>query len=186
MFVDHKCKFSFYGCEIKMKLEQIVVHEETCLERTVTCPAVQCKGEVQLRKFNEHASKEGCAKPIIRFDIKNNFNQSLNFSLKMHSFKAHNLTFYFLSNYLASKKCLIFSVMLPEDVETASQYTVKITVTPDPDAQRKLIYEGSVLSIEDLPNIEDDKANKKYWFVSYDNLEPFLTQDRIPIQVEVF
>ena len=36
-----------------MKLEQIVVHEKTCLERTVACPHVECKEEVQLRKFND-------------------------------------------------------------------------------------------------------------------------------------
>ena len=72
--------------------------------------------------------------------------------------------------------------MLPEDVETASKYNVRITVMR---FQRKLTYEGSVLSIEDLPNREDDKANKKYWFVSNDNWESFITQDRIPIEVQV-
>ena len=43
-----------------MKLDQIVVHEEACLERTVTCPDVKCNEEVQLRKFNEDASSERC------------------------------------------------------------------------------------------------------------------------------
>ena len=194
MFVDHKCKFSFYGCEIKMKLEQIVVHEETCLERTVTCPAVQCKEEVQLRKFNEHASKKRCTTSTMsNFGVANVskycgilFNQNQNKSYQLRSFKVHNRTFYFLSSYLASKKCFIFSVMLPEDVETASKYNMLITVSQYPDAQRKLTYEGSVISIEDLPNLEDNKANMKYLFVSYDTLEPFLNHlGIIPIDVEV-
>ena len=29
-FVNHKCKYSFYGCDVKMKLVKIVVHERTC------------------------------------------------------------------------------------------------------------------------------------------------------------
>ena len=62
MFVKHKCKFSFYGCETKMKLDQIIVHEETCPERAVTCPGTKCNDEVQMRKFNEHVRKKGCSR----------------------------------------------------------------------------------------------------------------------------
>jgi len=181
MLVNHKCKFSFYGCNIKMKLEQIVVHEKTCLERTVTCPDVECNEEVQLRKFNEHAAKERCAIKMSRsglFKVKALFNQNEDHSYHiMHSFKVDNLTFYLLSSYLPSKKCFIFSVMLPDDVETASMYNARITVIHSPDSQRKVTFEGSVLSIEDLPDIEDDEANMKYWFVSYETLKPFFTQD---------
>ena len=64
MLVKHKCKFSFYGCETKMKLEQIIVHEETCPERTVTCPGFECNDEVQMKKFNEHVTKEKCSLPM--------------------------------------------------------------------------------------------------------------------------
>ena len=38
------------GCDVKMKQEQIIDHEKNCLERTFTCPRVNCK-EVQMRKF---------------------------------------------------------------------------------------------------------------------------------------
>ena len=119
----------------------------------------------------------------------NEFNQNKNHSYRLRSFQVHNLTFYLLSSYLASKRCFIFSVMLPDDMETASKYNMKITVYNYQDAQMKLTYEGSVLSIEDLPNIKDKKANLKYWFVAYDALEPFFRMiqgfNTIPIKLEV-
>ena len=203
MLVDHKCKFAFYGCDVKMKLEQIVVHEETCPERTVICPKVTCKEEVQLRKFNEHATKSKCSVPklagsdrctsrllkLIVAPPGSELNPNENLSFDMISFQDHDLTFYFLSFYLASKNfssLFIFSVMLPDDMETASKYNARITVGR---SQRKLTFEGSVLSIEDLPKFEDKKAKMKYWFVAHDALESFSVRepDRVgvPILVEV-
>ena len=179
-----------------MKLDQIVVHEEGCLERTVICPVVNCKKEVQLRKFHEHAIKERCAINDISFPSHlvpsglvfkyyvRDFNHNENHLYKMIRFDAHNLSFYFHFSYLASKKCFIFYVMLPDDVVTASKYNMKIRLF-HPDAQRKLTYEGLVLSIEDLPDFKDDNANMKYWFVSYETLKPFFNQDILSIGLEV-
>ena len=45
--------------------------------------------------------------------------------------------------------------MLPEDAQTASQYNARITINQILDAERKLIYEVSVVSIEDLANKQD-------------------------------
>ena len=45
-----------------MKLDLIIVHEETCPERSVTCPGTKCNDEVQMRKFNEHVRKKGCSR----------------------------------------------------------------------------------------------------------------------------
>merc|ERR1712227_391840 len=190
--VNHKCKFSCYGCDTKMKLDQIVVHEEGCLERTIICPVVNCKKEVPLRKFHEHAIKERCAitnTSTIPFGLVfhyyvRDFNHNENHFHRMLLYDAHNLTFYFHSSYLASKKCFIFYVMLPDDVETASKYNMKIRLI-HPDDQKKLTYEGLVLSIEDLPDFEDDNANMKYWFVSYETLKPFFNQDILLIGLEV-
>ena len=81
-------------------------------------------------------------------------------------------------------------MMLTADEETASKYNARIIVSHYQDTQRKRTYDGSVLSIEDLPNTEDYKANMKYWFVAYDALEPFIKTDlgfdTVPITVEVF
>ena len=138
MLVEHKCKFAFYGCDVKMKLDEIVVHEKTCPERTIICPRSQCKEEVQLRKFTKHATKcsvprDAQSKPIL-YELAPpgcEFNPNENQSFRIMSFQDHDRTFYLLSFYLATKKCFIFSVMLPDDVETASKYKVRFTVLHD-------------------------------------------------------
>ena len=83
--------------------------------------------------------------------------------------------------YLASKQSFIIFVMLPDSVEAASMYTARITVAND---RRKRIEEIPVLSIEDLPEIENDEAKFKYLFVSHESMEPFFS-DVTDFQVEV-
>ena len=102
MLVDHKCKFAFYGCDVKMKLDEIVVHEKTCPERTIICPRSQCKEEVQLRKFTKHATKSNCSvprdaqsKPIL-YELAPpgcEFNPNENQSFRIMSFQDHDRTF---------------------------------------------------------------------------------------------
>ena len=60
--VPHKCKYSDYSCDVKMKLSEIVQHEKLCPERTVKCPEQNCGKVVKMREFHEHAIKgETCA-----------------------------------------------------------------------------------------------------------------------------
>ena len=54
----HKCKFSHFGCNVKMKLNDIVNHEAKCSERTVKCPNLTCQDVIQRRKLYEHASNK--------------------------------------------------------------------------------------------------------------------------------
>ena len=61
ILVDHKCKFSSFGCEVKMKFEEIVHHEKTFPERTIFCPFTLCKKEIQVKKYDEHSIDEACA-----------------------------------------------------------------------------------------------------------------------------
>ena len=197
-FVYHKCKYSFYGCRKKMQLNEIILHEETCNERTVICPRNKCKKIIQIRKFNQHALKE-CAVSLkdkmnhrggysFTYSI-TNFQRNINMETKtMVTFTYDDNDFYFLISYLTSIKCFILTVMLPEKPITTSSYKVKITVQSEED--RKLIYEGNVVTIENLPSIESEDANLHYWFVAYNCMEPFITIDMndilsIPIEVKL-
>ena len=73
------------------------------------------------------------------------------------------------------------------DADTSSQYNARIAVNQIVDAERKLIYEGSVVSIEDLANKKDVNANLKFWFVAYDALQPFfnIIQDKLSVPFQV-
>ena len=58
---SHKCSFYMFGCNHKYNYLQIKEHEELCPERTVKCPYVECKRDVQLKGFREHALSQECA-----------------------------------------------------------------------------------------------------------------------------
>ena len=50
--VEHSCKYSDQGCEVKMMLKDLLVHERICLERTVRvplCPYNDCESNVKLK-----------------------------------------------------------------------------------------------------------------------------------------
>ena len=38
IIADHKCKYTSLGCDVKLKLNEILIHEEQCLQRTLECP----------------------------------------------------------------------------------------------------------------------------------------------------
>jgi len=186
LIVDHKCKFSFFGCDVKMKLEDIVNHEKICQERTVRCPYSNCKEEIQLKKFNLHVVEKDCAMVVVRsFSWKSNTILTNRDTLwALQSFHAQYRLFYLEKFFLAAKKSFIFGVFLPEDVETSSKYSARITISPG--SPRSLIYQGPVLSIEDLPDKSSSQACDKYWIVSYDDLNPFFkTGNSVQFEVEV-
>ena len=35
--LPHKCRFSSFGCMVKMKIDEIQKHEENCDEKTIVC-----------------------------------------------------------------------------------------------------------------------------------------------------
>ena len=199
ILVNHKCKFSHYGCHVKMKIKEILFHEENCEERTVTCPRYKCKKEVQLKLFKNHALKEGCGISIkykyfqvgafcFSYNIKKfckNIDMKTN---QMVTFNFHNEIFYFLISYKSNTNCFVIAIILAEDADTTSKYNVKITVNPH--KHRKLAYEGEILSLENLPDMETEIAKSKYWFVAYDAMEPYINSDisntiSIPFEVDV-
>ena len=102
----------------------------------------------------------------------------------MNSFGVHGLMFYFLCSFLASKKCFIISLILLDDVDIA-KFTTRNTIADEPENPKKMSFKGPVLSIEDLPDANSNKANFKIWFVLFDTIEPFLAMSRELFQVEV-
>ena len=133
--VGHKCKFSALGCEVIMNLDDddIVLHEKNCPERIITCPHNECKTEMQLKHFHKHGVLKGCVSSerypyredgvSFFYSLKNFVFMSLDEDLywQMLQFQVHKHVFYMIFSYLASKQSFIISVVLPEDVYTASK-----------------------------------------------------------------
>ena len=190
--IPHKCKYSVYGCEVKMNLNQIVKHEEKCKDRTIVCPFLPCSEVVPLKKFSDHASKKGCS---IDFGTKRIFGSTLSedylkwdgkskeigdeFDLdqsncgKLFSFVCDSKRFYFICKYFGSDRKFVFNVMMVENFGVVGDLSVRMTIS-NKDGSRKLCGEWPVISIEDL---KDDSPD--CFKVDYDSMKPLLRIDNI-------
>ena len=52
--IPHPCKYGQFGCEIKQRLNKLKEHESKCPERTIKCPYLKCKEEVQIKGYHLH------------------------------------------------------------------------------------------------------------------------------------
>ena len=134
----HKCKFFEFGCNIKMKLNEIVKHEEKCPERTVKCPNLKCQDMIQRKKLREHASVKKCfseyrfrCDEIISYTMSRGYMKwdgvevgeieemdvSKDRTLGLASLKYHEKYFYLFPHYRKDKMSFSFSVFTAEDPE---------------------------------------------------------------------
>jgi len=194
MLVFHKCKFSSLGCDVKMKLEDIAEHEKDCPERTARCPEAECKEEFQFKNFDQHVLskhslkcffKNGAKYVVSKEDIEEN---SMLIATKLGGFSAHNFVFNLIVDYDSTEQSLVLFMVLPQDVEIASKFTAKMTITHPDSPRTKLTYECPVLSTEEASGIYRIEENMyKYWIISYKVMRSFYGEmDKLPIQVEVF
>ena len=176
-FPEHKCKFSEFGCGVKMALSDILEHEKTCNERTVKCPHLRCGTIIQKKHFNElNRHRDNGSKCMFRYfnnmDLPttndsllmrfslffhpslNNQNLHLN-TRKNYSFRileVYGKKFYVNLLYLPSRSSFVVTVFLAENQEVAEKFFVNINISKDTlKYQRKVLsYEGPVLSIDDV------------------------------------
>merc|ERR1719423_61822 len=146
--VPHKCKFSTYGCEEKDYLVPLKNHEEKCPERTVKCPSVKCKAEVQLKKFQEHVQENEC---WIKLD-KSTF--------------VHTISSGFME-WDGESKSRVMMAKNPEEVE---QYYANITIYNE-------AFETSckcpIIPIEQFPPEDGLIDHEGSWSVHYSLLKKF-------------
>ena len=197
--MEHKCKYSVFGCKARMSLEKIVEHEKTCSDRTVTCPYDVCRKEVHMKMFHQHAISQACSLnlaygtsrrmgsylyPLSSDYLKDwdgsstltqdEFDLTENKVYQFASFEVHDKVFFLSASYLAAKKTFFFYVMLPKELKdpTLKHYSVKLSIRSK-DSIRKLLFEGPVLSIEDIPDVSDPRAFHNFWAVHYEAIRPF-------------
>jgi len=210
--LDHKCKFSLHGCDEMMKMDAIIDHEKRCPNRIITCPYVRCQKEVILKTLKEHTKENDCVddweeieeihcRPgdLFRWPYDFDDNQGPNRQFdpnedkmwKLPIFYLGDQIFYIFLHYLGSKQSFYHGVIIPDDVETASKYNVRMILGPHTRAavdrcnRRRLTYEGPVLSIEDLPDLNSSIARSKYWIVPYEDMKPFFSYGQVIFAVSV-
>ena len=218
--MDHRCKYSVFGCKVRQSLEKIVEHEKTCPDRTVICPYHVCRKEVHMKKFHAHATSQLCCLNLpygsrlqgrvgsylypLSSDYlkewdgnKDEFDLTENKVYQFASFEVHEKVFFLSASYLAARKTFFFYVMLPKELKDPilKQYSAKFSIQSK-DSTRKLMFEGPVLSIEDIPDVSNPRAFSTFWAVHYETVRAFFEiknkndddkvwDVKLPINVEV-
>ena len=178
--IPHKCKFSKYGCDVQMKLEDLVQHEKRCPERTVRCPDDACGQEVQIKKcgiehfrthltgvfFNPdiipyvyqmtvHCGFAGFGDTYLRNWDGISKNRGEEFNLEedkeeTNTFNQLGKTFFVKTRYVAARRCFLLIVMMADLPEVAAQYMVHYKISSK-DGRFEIDYKCPVISIEELP-----------------------------------
>ena len=157
--VQHRCKYNDQGCEVKMMLKHLLIHEKQCPERTFDCPAVGCGRLVKLKDFDRHALegrprhsiKRGNSTimiDILENDVVSNFRH---FGT-MVCIQALNELFHVSFAYHIPTKCFVFSILLAKSQNVTSKYRANLTIKGD---DSELSYNGiKVSSLENAPSID--------------------------------
>ena len=158
--VEHKCQFSDQGCEVKMLIKDLRLHETRCPERTVECPFRKCGETVQLKKFSQHAINTQHSIKLssnwMVFKIQSDDDRDLaKHKWGMGIVSAFGSSFHLNLRYYEPTKCFVFSVWLAKikNKDRVEQYRASIRIGGKSDGDNELSFHGiRVTSIEDIPS----------------------------------
>jgi len=153
--VEHKCKFSDQGCEVKLRLKEIKIHEKSCLKRTVKCAFKNCGINVMLNKFKSHVS---ACHSRIHSRVNRGMDVALESGLVLGFGPAEN--FFPILQYYSPTECYVFSVWVfggGRTINDLAEDALKF--------RGKLIFKGKnqneltfnnihISSVEDVPSID--------------------------------
>jgi len=184
--VKHRCKYYEFGCERKDLLSVLVPHEEICSQRTVNCPQPNgCNEPVQMIKFSQHATQNGCSVQMkaerTKFNLSKGWMQWDGLSLRkgeefdlredlawtfFHTSK-FSQHFYLSVQYYSLEKLFLFYVMVDSGQEIAEDYRANISISND-DQTVDINFSGPVLAIDRIPKTEKLLLmNPGCWIVHY-------------------
>ena len=155
--VQHRCKFNDQGCEVKMLLKDLVIHEKQCPERTIKCPRDDCARLVKLKDFDTHALEDEPVHSLTRNSSTLGYTIVMNDVInqtkwKMGCIRALDQFFHVNFVYHKPRKCFVISVWLAKVQSVASNYMVNILIKGD---NRNLCFDGiKVCSVENVPSID--------------------------------
>jgi len=159
--VQHKCKYSDQGCEVKLMLKDLVTHEEQCPEGTFICPYSGCAKLVKLKDFDKHLEDQPARVHYISHGVSKLFytitnNEVINdakWSMGMVCTKALDQFFHVNIGYHNPSKCFVVRICLAKSQDVASKYRVNILIKGD---HRSVCFDGiKVCSTEHIPSIDE-------------------------------
>ena len=151
--VEHNCKFSEEGCEVKLMLKDLVTHEKQCPDRSINCPYPGCAQLVKLKNFNVHAF-EGDRRHgwILRETTTAIFPIIIAENFPSRGILAFGQLFHVHLTYHKPSKCFVFRISLAKSQYVASQYKATLVIQGD---NNNLTFDGiKVTSVENVPSID--------------------------------
>ena len=187
--VPHPCKYKQFGCEVKKRHNDLVDHESRCPERTVKCPYLNCKKEIQIRKYNDHAAAftSQCNDLSISVsdysfsdlyarngeNIQDQMTRDVMWA--MTGFEGFGTFFYLHQHYFAVEKIFAFYITVPMSSKEAEKYLAKITLQNRNDKRKSLANIQNVISMDSAPrNRKEVLASKNVMFVPWLQMSGFL------------
>lgn len=185
--VLHKCKYSQYNCNVKLKLNDIVNHERKCPERTVKCPDPECQEVVQMRSYDEHPCTYNMSNRF-SYPVSSGYLQWDGVSRRDHDemnpsedqgFRIARTNFlgkyfYCYPNFRKDEKTFSFTLFTADNPEVASKFKSRISIFNE-DSSRRLTYEGEVLAIEEIPSPWGNftELNRRCLCIPYETIRQF-------------
>ena len=185
--IPHPCKYSQFGCQIKLLLTEIIEHEASCSEKTIKCPYFGCQENVRMKEYHEHAMKSFCCDTTSK--VKNGRFRMLLIVTpdlqppanlmrwKMKVFEDHGKRFYLQSHYIPEVQAFALFISIAEHANEAKKYLAKLTCE-NPNNERDFVtVTKNVISMESAPSDQDslmDSDSEAVMFVSWIGVRGYL------------
>ena len=175
--VKHKCKYNDQGCEVKMMLLDLKVHERKCPERTVLCPKEGCGAVVKLKEFDDHmtSSLKGSREPhfliysqfgIWRYVMElRDWDLPTEWTVCIELDNKNDIKVYADFKWYRPSKSFVLWLWMLEDRDGASNYSAKVTMKAD---NRTITVDGLLISsVENVPTIDkcEEQNGKYFWCI---------------------
>ena len=181
--VEHRCKFHDQGCEVKMMLKDLLVHEKWCLDRTLQCPFNTCGDIVKLEDIHEHffRTPPGSSmshshiinRDFTTFDISRN--SSLPMKWRMVCVRVDDELFHLRLAISQHQECFVLSVW--SSPTGAVNYRANLEIK---DNEKALSMTGlCITSVENVPSIDQcmEENGKYFWCIPFTLAENFSIEE---------
>ena len=182
VLVPHRCKYLEYGCDKRDFLNQLKIHEKICDERTVICPSEECRAEVQLRWFEEHAKESDCCRRRYGNNYthvisrgRNVFDSEFDLGKDIPSSVIYNGNCFIFTKYFSQSRMFVYAVMMAKNPEEVEKYSAKMSIYNKDGL--KMSFQCPVIPIEQFPSEEEFLNHKQFWTVPYCMLRKFFYCD---------
>jgi len=188
--VRHYCKYKHLGCETKEFLGDLSSHEKECVHRKIQCPQVNCRKEVTLSKYFDHAVTSNCCVMIknchrhvavvsIILKVKSSTEKTLLMQddemSKLQYFGYDGEQFYVCVQYLEDSEMMaIYVAAGPTD----NDYQAEMKIVDDHNRSQSITIIRDVIPLDEASIASSNRktllAEKRCWFIPKCTLDSLL------------